>query len=408
MYKNLMSFFFRLAAPVQKLHPIIVSGYSSQNLAKNIADVMQTRLIDVSYKQFQDREIQTTINDNVRGREVVVVASASGDPNKQEKETRLLMRAAKQSGAKSVTLLLPYMWYGRSDDNWDERNAPALVDTIENLRPHCDHVLIVDPHNQGFTREKFACSTIKNRQTIHLAYPFAVQLKSLFNEQALNIDDLLLSHADAGSTKRISPSFRKAIYNVLGLDRNPSQDDWAQGQKDRDKVTGKSCVRGFSQDVQNKHIVIFEDMLSTGGTACDLADFLKKQGAKSVILFATNGLFNTTDSDITKGVQRINNSQLDAVFIADTYDHSLTDPAIHQAIENSPIIHVIKTAPYLASIINAMLTEVTPEMEHDENSISALLSGCHPHQIKINQRIATATALKSTSPLLKIMPSYKR
>jgi hypothetical protein len=49
-------------------------------------------------------------------------------------------------------------------------------------------------------------------------------------------------------------------------------------------------------------------------------------------------------------------------------------------------------------------------MEHDENSISALLSGCHPHQIKINQRIATATAtaLKSTSPLLKIMPSYKR
>lgn len=84
-------------------------------------------------RQFDDKEIQTTIEANVRGREVIVVASASGDPNKQEKEARLLMRAARRSGAKSVTLVLPYMWYGRSDDNWDERNSPALIDTIETL-----------------------------------------------------------------------------------------------------------------------------------------------------------------------------------------------------------------------------------------------------------------------------------
>lgn len=126
-------------SPKEKPRPVIVSGFSSQPLATEIAQELGSRVIDVSRKQHADKEIQTTIEENVRGRDVVVVASAAGDPNKQEKETRLLMRAARRSGAKSVTLVLPYMWYGRSDDNWDERNAPALTDSIETLREHCEN-----------------------------------------------------------------------------------------------------------------------------------------------------------------------------------------------------------------------------------------------------------------------------
>ena len=218
----------------EKPAPVIVSGYSSQPLAAEIADGLGSRVINVSRRQYTDKEIQTTIEENVRGREVVVVASASGDPNKQEKETRLLMRAAKRSGAKSVTLVLPYMWYGRSDDNWDERNAPALSDTIETLREHCDNAVVIDPHNHGFTREKFldSGSPVRSCQTVHFGYPFAVQLRSLFNQQVLHPERLLLSHADAGSTKRISRSFRSSLYSVLDLERNPDQDDWAQGLKD--------------------------------------------------------------------------------------------------------------------------------------------------------------------------------
>jgi len=113
-----------------KPQPVIVSGFSSQDLSAEIAKALGSRVVAVVRKQFNDKEIQTTILENVRAQDVIVIASASGDPNKQEKEARLLMRAASRSGAKKVTLVLPYMWYGRSDDSWDERNAPALVDTI--------------------------------------------------------------------------------------------------------------------------------------------------------------------------------------------------------------------------------------------------------------------------------------
>jgi len=394
---------------IGKPRPAIVAGFSSQILAGEIADALGSKIVKVTRKQFSDKEIQTTIEENVRGHDVVVVASAAGDPNKQEKEARLLMRAANRAGANKVTLLLPYMWYGRSDDIWDERNSPALIDTIETLRDHCQSVVVADPHNAGLTREKFldTGSPVKNCTIAHFAYPFAVQLKGLIDSGFIRKEDLLLSHADAGSTKRISRSFRACMYNILDFpDRSADEDDWAQGLKDRDKVTGKIKIKGFSAEVTGKDVVIFEDMIGTGGTACDLAKLLKGMGARSVMLFATSGLFST---DLKKGeppvasVGRINQSRLDAVFITDTFDHSLTDPDIHRAIEESPIIHTIKTAPYLASIIRALHAEVGKDIQSDRNSISAILKGTHPDQTEGIEKITQPVLFKTGSPLLALM-----
>lgn len=390
-----------------KPRPVIVSGFSSQPLSEEIAAELGSRVVDVTRKQFNDKEIQTTIEENVRGQDVVVIASASGDPNKQEKEARLLMRAANRAGAKRVCLVLPYMWYGRSDDVWDERNSPALIDTIETLRSHCQCVLIADPHNAGLTREKFldTGSPVKNCTIAHFAYPFAIQLKSMIEQGVMSKESLLFSHADAGSTKRISRSFRSCMYKILGLSGNADQDDWPQGLKDRDKATGKIKVKGFSAQASGRDIVIFEDMVGSGGTACDSARLLKSMGARSVSLFATSGLFTT---DIKKGealtssVERINGSQLDAVFITDTLDHRLTDPAIHEAIQASPVVHVVKTAPFLASIIRALHMDVAEDTCAEQNSVSALLKGAHPDQLKDGGRVARAVGLKSGSNLLKL------
>jgi predicted nucleic acid-binding Zn ribbon protein len=218
-------------------------------------------------------------------------------------------------------------------------------------------------------------------------------------------DTLLFSHADAGSTKRIGVSFRACLYNVLGMTRNPNEDDWAQGLKDREKSSGASKIKGFSMAVEGRDVVIFEDLISSGGTACDLAELLKRMGARSVILFATTGLF-TTDSrkgqSAAAAVERIDRSKLDAVFIADTYNHRLTDTQIHGAIERSPIVHTMNTAPYLAAILRALHIDVVEDTGMDENSISAIAKGVHPDQLCETQKIACPIPLKADNPLLAI------
>jgi ribose-phosphate pyrophosphokinase len=388
--------------------PIIVSGFSSQILAEQIADELGSKVFDVVRKQFDDNEIQITIDGNVRANNVIVVASASGDPNKQEKEAKLLMRAANRAGAAKVTLVLPYMWYGRSDDNWDERNSPALIDTIETLRDHCRDVVVAGPHNAGLTREKFVDkrSLVRSCIIAHFAFPFAIQLKDLIDSGSLKKENLLLSHADAGSTKRISRSFRACMYKVSGFpDRSSDEDDWAQGLKDRDKTTGRIKIKGFSAEVSGKDVIIFEDMISSRGTACDLAALLKKKGARSVIFFATSGLFTHDIKNyepIAAAVERIDGSELDAVFITDTYNHSLTAPAIRRAVEASPVIHTIKTAPYLASIFPALDIEMGREASTNRNSVSAILRGIHLDQVKDGQRVAHPTPRKADSSLFDL------
>jgi ribose-phosphate pyrophosphokinase len=373
--------------------PLIIAGFSSQELAEEIASDLRSKVVNVTRKQYSDKEIQNTIEENVRGHDVVVVGSASGDPNKQEKEARLLMRAANRAGARRVTLLLPYMWYGRSDDIWDERNAPALIDTIESLRAHCQSVIVADPHNAGLTREKFldTGSPVRSCIIAHFAFVFAIQLQSLIDTGFIQRDSLLLSHADAGSTKRISRSFRACLYRVLGLNRNPEQDDWAQGLKDRDKATGKIRIKGFSHNVSGQDVVVFEDIIGTGSTASDLAALLKQMGARSVTLFATSGIFTTdlkSREPITASVERINRSKLDAVFITDTYNHHLTDPDIASAVSRSPIIHTLRTSAYLSMILRALHVAVADDSDDDYNSVSAILRGSHPDLLSPNQRVA--------------------
>lgn len=364
--------------------PIIVAGETSVPLAQDIASILQSRFVNVAGKTFSDGEIKRAIDGNVRGYHTVVVASAAGDPNKNEKETRLLLRAAyKRGGAKEVTLLLPYMWYGRSDDPFDERAEPALVDTIESMRDYCHNVIVVDPHNAQLTRETFmGARNVKTALVAHLAYPYAVQLRDMVNRGFTSVDNLHLAHADAGSFKRISQTFRRCAYGTIGMtDRNPAENDWGIGLKDRNKVTGKSTYNGFSSEVRGKDVVVFEDMIASGGTAIELADLLKSKGARSVILFATSGLFtpkNPTD-DPTTAINKLNSSKLDAVFITDTYSHALTNPALQAAVDASPVIHTVRTAPYLAGIIDALHADAS-EQDVDANSVSSILSGVHAQQ----------------------------
>ncbi|NQZ14670.1 MAG: ribose-phosphate pyrophosphokinase [Alphaproteobacteria bacterium] len=383
--------------------PLVISGFSSHNLAQDIADELGSKVMDVEHKIFKNKELRETLRGNVRGREVVVVASGSGDPNRMEKETRLLLRSARHNGAKLITLVLTNMFYGRSDDDFDERGTAALVDTIETLRPLCDNVIVADPHNHGLTKEMFrAGQNIKNCTTAHFAYPFAVQLKDLFDQGLISRENLLLTYPDAGASKRITNSFRDALYGTasIALDHT-RKDEWAQAMANRDHDTGEKDVT-VTTDVRGKDIVMFEDMIDSGGTACEIARILKEKGARRVVLFATTGLFTPDDRDNRASVvHRIDQSDLDAVFITDTFSYEKSHSEIYDAIEESPVIHVIKTGRVLGSIIEAMHMDVTTDTDENANSISHILRGKHAKQIDGNS-LANPVVLHPDSPLFKL------
>lgn len=382
--------------------PVIVAGYSSQKLAEGIASELEAVICDTNSKQHPDKEIEATISSNIRRRDVIVIPSGAGDPNKQFVETLSLLDAVKGADPESVTLLLPYMWYGRSDKRSDDRRGVGLKAVIKALRPYPDSVVVADPHNHDLTAALFQ-EGVKETELVHFAYPFAVQLKSLFNQTVIDKQSLMLALADDGSRKRVGPAFRSSLYTVLDLNhRDVNENDWPFGTKDRHPQTGKHKVSGFSADVDGRDVVIFEDMVASGGTLCDLAEILKNHGARTVIACATHGLFTAkADQDPAHAVDVINNSAIDALFVMDTYNHYRTDGDIYRAIEDSPIIHMIESAPYLGAILKAMHSDPSDECL-DVNSVSALYKGKHPNQQKEGQLVSVAVKLKENSPLLSL------
>jgi ribose-phosphate pyrophosphokinase len=53
-------------------------------------------------------------------------------------------------------------------------------------------------------------------------------------------------------------------------------------RKERDRLTGEISMEEKRLDVKDKDAVVFDDIISTGGTVATAVEILKKQGAKKV------------------------------------------------------------------------------------------------------------------------------
>ncbi len=56
---------------------------------------------------------------------------------------------------------------------------------------------------------------------------------------------------------------------------------------------GKVASMHLIGDVRGRDIIIFDDLIDTGGTLCKAALEIKKKGARKIYAFATHGLFST-------------------------------------------------------------------------------------------------------------------
>ena len=77
--------------------------------------------------------------------------------------------------------------------------------------------------------------------------------------------------------------------------------------KHRDRVTGDVSIEPKTINVRDKHVVIVDDIISTGGTIAKASEALKSLGARSITVVAVHGLFvgNAMEKMKRVGVDRI-------------------------------------------------------------------------------------------------------
>lgn len=239
---------------------LLILGPASQGLGKKIAELLKVKTIDVVFKRFPDGENYIRLEGEVENEEVAIVQTTSPPQDSHLLQLFLMADTAKDLGAKKVVAVIPYLAYSRQDKRFLPGEAWS-IETIAKLSKTAgvDGLLTVNVH-EGKVLKKFPFPARSISAMPLLAEYF--KGKGLQGAFALAPDE---------GAKEYAITADKILHGGYG---------WRH--KMRDRFTGEISFRDDKFDVKGKDAIIFDDIISTGGTTAAAVKMLKDQGAKRV------------------------------------------------------------------------------------------------------------------------------
>ncbi|APU70611.1 ribose-phosphate pyrophosphokinase [Companilactobacillus crustorum] len=268
----------------------LLSLNGNRPLAKRISDYMGIPLLDATVSHFSDGEINIQMNESIRGKDVYIIHSVSDPVNDNFMELMIAVDALRRASANSITCVLPYFAYTRSDRKSRSRE-PISAKLFANMLElgSVDRVIALDMHAdqiQGFF----------DIPVDHLrAMPI---FASYFEKRIKNPDEFVFVAPDHNSTKRA-----RALAEVFGsqiaiVDQRSTEDE--------------NVVPDIIGDVDGKQCVIVDDLIDTGTRMINSAEAVKVAGAKTISAVATHPIFS---KDAAK---RLEASDLMQVLVSDS------------------------------------------------------------------------------------------
>ncbi len=294
----------------------LVAGNSNRVLADDIARILKTPLTKGVCRRFADMEVFVEIQENVRGADVFIIQPTSFPANDNLMELLILIDALKRASARRINAVMPYFGYARQDRKPGPR-APISAKLVANMieRAGADRVLTLDLHAgqiQGFfdipTDNLFAAPTMVK------------DIKARFE-----LSNLMVVSPDVGGVVRARALAKRIEAPIAICDK-------------RRERAGEAEIMNVIGDVRGKRCILVDDIVDSGGTLCNAAEALLKNGATEVMAYITHGVLSGG------AVTKIQNSSLKSLVITD----SIQPTEVVKAAKN---IRVLSVAPLLAKAI---------------------------------------------------------
>jgi len=237
----------------------IILGPASQQLGEKIAEILGTHKVNVVFKTFPDGESYIRLEGDTHD-EVAIVQTTSPPQDSRLMQLALMADAAKRSGAKHVTAVVPYLAYARQDKAFLQGEAVSIETIASMLKvAGIDALVTVNVHQQKIL-DKLPFPA-KNVSAVPL-------LADYFKNRGLS--DVFVIAPDKGAVH-----IAEEAGKVLGT-------EYGYLDKQRDRYTGQVSMEKKTFAVKGKTVIIFDDIISTGGTIVAAAKILKDQGAEKV------------------------------------------------------------------------------------------------------------------------------
>jgi len=249
---------------------LIIGCSNSRDLAKKVARKTKAKYSALKTKKFPDGETYVRFMTDVKNKKIVLVNSFHPNPNDAMVETIFAAQTAKELGARSVTIVAPYLAYMRQDKRFHPGESKSNTIMSKMLSRVADKIITIDPH----------LHRIKSLNDI-----FKIKTKRLSANSAIaeyidkNIKNTVIIGPDIESYQ-----WAEAIAEKIDLHAVVLKKKRYTARKVRIKV--KKDV-----DFKNRNVVIVDDIISTGHTMIEPIRQIKKMGAKKIYAIGVHGLF---------------------------------------------------------------------------------------------------------------------
>ena len=246
----------------------IFSGSSNPELSQRICESIGVKQGRASIDRFPDGEQLIKLEDDVRGKDCFVVQSTCPPVNDNLIQLLIFIDCLRRASAERITAVIPYFGYARQDRK-SEGRTPITAKLVANMIASAgvDRVLTMDLHAdqiQGF----FDIPVDHLTAAPVLCHHF----------KSLNLTNTSIVSPDVGNIKKANTftSFLGSELAVIDKRRNSS--------------TSATAVHIIG-DVAGRTVLIFDDMVTTAGTATEAARIVREHGAAACCLGATHPVF---------------------------------------------------------------------------------------------------------------------
>jgi ribose-phosphate pyrophosphokinase len=280
--------------------PLVFTTLSYTYLQNDICSLGNFQAGQIERKSFPDSEHYLRIVEDVANRDIILIGGSISD--KDALEIYDLGCAMVKYGAKTFTLLMPYYGYSTMEravkpgEVVTAKTRARLFSAIPQASEG-NRVILLDLHSEGIPH--YFEGSIR---AVHL-YAKDIIIEAI--HELAGKDEFVLASTDAGRAKWV-----ESLANDVGV--KPSF-------VFKRRISGEETeISGVSAYVENQHVIIYDDMIRTGGSLVNAARAYLDSGATKVSAITTHGIF---PGESIKKIQ--NSGLLQKIICTDSYPRAL-------------------------------------------------------------------------------------
>lgn len=271
----------------------LVSFADYQSQARQLAKALSVDYALVDLHHFPDGESLLRIPQQL-DKHVIIFRSLE-HPNDKLIELMLLCKAARNQGVERITLVAPYLCYMRQDKAFHPGEIISQVYIAEFLAQLVDEIITVDPHLHriGSLSEIFPTTKTTSLSASNLLGQFLQH----------NFSEVILLGPDSESQQWVSKMAQLGNY--------------CYGVAEKIRHTDREVSISLPDlDVSGKHVVLVDDMISTGHTVAETARLLYQRGTNRVDVLVTHALFSED------AMSTLHDAGIQHIWSSDSINHS--------------------------------------------------------------------------------------